>query len=357
MKNCIFDIPHGPYNPRNSEGSFLLAKDGRIRFIYTRYNGADWGDHTAADLAEMISNDGGETWQDNGIILRRGDAENIMSVSLLRLQNGSVRLFYLQKHRVRDTVACIPIMRCSDDEGQSWSSPRRLIGHDGYYVMNNDRAVQMRSGRIILPFSFLVWRSGGRLGPGIVFTLFSDDDGETWNESNTMLTPDFQTEAENGFQEPGMIELEDGKLLLWIRTSRGFQYRSFSEDGGRTWCQPVPDWNFPSPCSPMSMKRDPADGCLYAVWNDTDRRHGVIPITTPRTPLALMRSRDNGTSWDNVGTVLLEKEPDHGYCYTAMLFKESSLLLAYCCGYQGGGASPLQDLRIRKIDLKELWED
>lgn len=354
MNNCTFDIPHGPDNPRNSEGSFLLAKDGRIRFIYTRYNGDGWSDHAAADLAEMISDDGGETWQDSGVILRRGDAENIMSVSLLRLQNGSVRLFYLEKRRVRDTFACVPMMRSSDDEGQTWSSARRLIGHDGYYVMNNDRTIQLRSGRIVLPLSFHAWRSGGRLRPGIVFTLFSDDGGETWNESDTMLTPDYQAEAANGFQEPGVIELEDGKLLLWIRTSRGFQYVSYSGDGGRTWSQPLPDWNFPSPCSPMSLKRDPATGFLYAVWNDTDRRHGVVPLTSPRTPLAIMRSRDDGKSWDKAETVLLEKEPDHGYCYTAMLFKGSTLLLAYCCGRQGEGASQLQDLRIRKFDLSAL---
>ncbi len=351
MNNCTFDIPHGPDNPRNSEGSFLLAKDGRIRFIYTRYSGADWGDHAAADLAEMISDDGGETWQDHGVMIRRGDAENIMSVSLLRLQNGSIRLFYLEKRRVRDTFACIPMMRGSDDEGQTWSPARRLIPHDGYYVMNNDRAVQLRSGRIVLPLSFHAWRSGGRLRPGIVFTLFSDDSGETWNESDTMLTPDCQAESVNGFQEPGVIELEDGKLLLWIRTSRGFQYVSYSGDSGRTWSQPQPNWNFPSPCAPMSLKRDPATGFLYAVWNDTDRRHGVVPLTSPRTPLAMMRSRDDGKSWDKTETVLLEKEPDHGYCYTAMLFNGSSLLLGYCCGRQGEGASQLQDLRIRKFGL------
>lgn len=351
MNNCTFDIPHGPDNPRNSEGSFLLAKDGRIRFIYTRYSGADWGDHAAADLAEMISGDGGETWQDHGVVIRRGEAENIMSVSLLRLQDGSVRLFYLEKRCVRDTFACVPMMCRSDDEGQTWSPARRLIPHDGYYVMNNDRAIQLRSGRIVLPFSLHPWRSGGRLRPGIVFTLFSDDSGETWNESDTMLTPDYQAETANGFQEPGVIELEDGKLLLWIRTSRGFQYVSYSADGGRTWSQPLPNWNFPSPCSPMSLKRDPATGFLYAVWNDTDRRHGVTPLTSPRTPLAMMRSRDNGKTWDKTETVLLEKEPDHGYCYTAMLFNGSSLLLGYCCGRHGEGASQLQDLRIRKFGL------
>ena len=43
--------------------------------------------------------------------------------------------------------------------------------------------------------------------------------------------------------------------------------------------------------------------------------------------------------------------------YGSMLFHGDSLLLAYCCGRQGNGLSQLQDLRIRKITLPELWKD
>ena len=144
-------------------------------------------------------------------------------------------------------------------------------------------------------------------------------------------------------------------LFLWIRTVRGFQFRALSMDDGNTWSAPVPDLNFPSPCSPMSLKRDPSTNFLYAVWNGTDRQlYPVLPTTTDRTPLVLMRSRDNGVTWEKNEAVLVEKEPDHGYCYTAMLFHGGTLLLGYCCGRHGNGASQLQDLRIREIDLTEL---
>ena len=359
MNEKFYDLVHGADNPRNSEGSFLLTKDGKIRFIYTRYTGTSWADHASADLAESVSEDGGATWKDRGVVVARGDAANIMSVSLLRLQDGSVRLFYLEKRAVSGgCMSCIPMMRRSDDEGESWSEAKRLIPHDGYFVMNNDRAIQLRSGRIVLPLALHPWRTGGGLRPSTVFVLFSDDNGETWAESETMLTPDFQTETSYGFQEPGVIELYAGKILLWIRTARGFQFKSVSCDGGNTWSTATADLNFPSPCSPMSMKRDPATGTLYAVWNGTNRiLYPVLPTTTHRTPLVLVRSRDNGATWETDRAVLLEREPDHGYCYTAMLFHGDSLLLAYCCGRQGNGFSQLQDLRIRKITLPELWKD
>jgi len=42
-----------------------------------------------------------------------------MSVSLLRLQNGEIALFYLLKNSEQD---CRPVMRLSRDEGTTWSA-------------------------------------------------------------------------------------------------------------------------------------------------------------------------------------------------------------------------------------------
>ena len=356
----IHDLLHGAENPRNSEGSFLRTADGRIRFIYTRYTGGGrcavgWDDHARADLAEMISEDGGETWRDNGTVVSRGDADNIMSVSLLRLQTGGIRLFYLEKRFTpAGQVDCIPMMRCSDDEGETWSEARRLIPHGGYFVMHNDRAVQLASGRIALPFSSHLHRTGGDSRPGIVFVLFSDDEGETWRESETTLYPNPLAESRHGLQEPVLIELEPGKLRMWSRTALGWQFVSDSADNGDHWSAAVPDLNFPAPLSPLSVKRDPATGFLYAVWNGIDRQlYPVMPNPdgSDRTPLVLMRSCDNGATWERRQAVLLETGPDRGYCYTAMHFEGKSLLLGYCFGQHRPGGSILQDLRLRKVDL------
>jgi len=47
----VLELLSGPGNPRNSEGSFVALKDGRILYVYTHYNGASWHDHASADLA------------------------------------------------------------------------------------------------------------------------------------------------------------------------------------------------------------------------------------------------------------------------------------------------------------------
>jgi len=375
MSDPTFDLVHAPGNPRNSEGAFLRTASGRIRFVYSRYTGNDWHDGATADLAEVCSDDNGATWKDRGVIRSRGSADNIMSVSMLRLASDDVRLFFLEKRPVahgnagvpgrRDgddgRVCCVPFMMRSKDDGETWSEPERVLPFDEYYILNNDRVILLDSGRIVMPLGIHLFRTNGPQRAGLVFTLYSDDLGNSWRESDTMLCPNFQAETSCGFQEPGVIELAPGHLLLWIRTNLGCQFTSHSYDDGVTWTAAVPDLNFPSPASPMSMKRDPETGMLYAVWNGTDRRlHPVLPhpLGNGRTPLVIMRSCDNGKTWERKRPVLLETDPERGYCYTAMEFLGGGeLLLAYCCGRHLNGDSNLQDLRIRRINVNDLWED
>ena len=88
MKDSVFDLAFGDGNPRNSEGAFLRTASGRIRFIYSRFVGDKWFDGAAADLAEFDSDDGGESWQYRGIVIPRGDAENIIDRKSTRLNSS-----------------------------------------------------------------------------------------------------------------------------------------------------------------------------------------------------------------------------------------------------------------------------
>ncbi len=98
--------------PRNSEGDIIELKDGRLCLIYTRFTGGT-SDHATADLAMRTSPDRGKTWSGDKIVIRREGGNNVMSVSLLRLADGRIALFYLRKRSLED---CRPIMRVSSDE-------------------------------------------------------------------------------------------------------------------------------------------------------------------------------------------------------------------------------------------------
>ena len=120
----ILDLPPAPGNPRNSEGAFLDLEDGGILLVYSHFLGASSSDAAKARLAARHSSDAGETWSADAFIATPEEDEvmNVMSVSLLRLQNGDIGLFYLLRRSWHDMrMYC----RRSADEGHTWSAPVR----------------------------------------------------------------------------------------------------------------------------------------------------------------------------------------------------------------------------------------
>ena len=268
--NIVLQLPPETDNPRNSEGAFIELKDGRTLFAYSRFLGHNNADDANAAIAMTISSDKGETWSKSENILLPEDhgAKNIMSVSLLRMQNGDIGLYYLIRYGWHDTRLHL---RRSSDEGNCWGKPICCIPGSGYYVTNNDRVVRLSSGRLIIPTSFhksnvdITSSEHSWDGRGIVYFYISDDDGYTWQQAMSLCALNY-SHSQSGLQEPGIIELKNGSLWAWARTDLGRQYEMFSVDDGNTWTAPAPS-AFTGPCSPLSMKRIPHNGNLVAIWN------------------------------------------------------------------------------------------
>ncbi|HEY1010765.1 MAG: sialidase family protein [Daejeonella sp.] len=335
----VLEINPGPDNPRNSEGGFIGLKDGRILFVYSRFSGSSGSDHAPAQLVGRYSSDGGLTWtrEDQVIVDKEGDM-NVMSVSLLRLQNDKIALVYARKNSMDD---CTPQIRISEDEGKSWGAATSIIqDKKGYFVVNNDRIIQLRSGRILIPTSLHKTSSTVWSNKGVLQCYFSDDQGLTWKYGKAVPTPD-----QIITQEPGLIELKNGIIMMFIRASSGFQYQSFSSDGGETWSLAGPS-KIPSPISPASIKMIPDSGDLLLVWNNNGA-NGPGYFKGKRTPLTVAISRDEGKTWEKIKNI--EEDPDGTFCYTAIHFKGDHVLLGY-----GVGAG-LASSYIRRLSLKWVY--
>jgi hypothetical protein len=337
-------LPPGPGNPRNSEGAFIQLKDGRLLFIYTHFTGGG-ADNASAHLAARFSSDGGLTWTGEDVLVVPNEGkENVMSVSLLRLRSGEIALFYLRKNAWDD---CRPYLRLSTDEAKTWTEPKLCIEPGGYYVLNNDRVVQLKSGRLVMPVSKHTEPGGKFSGHGVISCFLSDDNAKTWRQSKSQLTGE-TPKGRVVLQEPGVVELKDGTLFMFIRANAGCQYRSFSKDGGETWSPAEPS-NIISPLSPASIKRLPKTGDLLLVWNDHSRidaaRRGK------RTPFNTAISRDEGKTWEKAKTI--EDDPGGWYCYTAVEFVGDRVLLGHCAGQQKTGGLNLTQITL--LDLEWLY--
>lgn len=342
----VLELEAHENNPRNSEGAFVTLKDGRIMFVYSRFYGDDWNDDGQADLVARYSSDGGESWSaEDKLIIKNACDTNVMSVSLLRLQSGKIAMLYLKKESFFD---CRPVISFSEDEGESWSEPIYCIDTKSYFVVNNDRLIQLKNGRLFIPVAEHCHHSPENLTPNAsIMFYYSDDEGLTWQKSKDLMPPPGNN-PEAVMQEPGIIELNDGTLWAWVRTEMGCQYVSYSNDCGESWSPAKPSI-FKSPCSPMSVKRDP-EGNLIAVWNDTDPRWNLPESTEEsweRTPLVMAKSYDDGQNWKEFKVI--ESDPTKGYCYIAIHFVDKGTLLSYCCG--GGEKSiVLQDTHLKLIE-------
>lgn len=357
LGKIIKDIAPTEGNPRNSEGDFISLEDGRIMFIYSRFYGTEGRDDSPSDLACIYSYDGGESFGEEKIIIRSVDEEalNIMSVTLRHLDNGDIGLFYIR--RINDGELALKLRR-SSDMGESWSEATHCLPAKGYYVLNNDRVNITSKGRWIIPTAFhrngLTKVKGTRFDTrGTVVFFSSDDDCKTFREMNGKCSMPFNRHFNSGLQEPGFIELNNGVLWAWARTDLGCQYEMFSFDDGESWTSPEPS-RFSSPCSPLSIKRNPFDDSLVAVWNpipEYNGRKNVGYFTGGRTPFVLAVSRDDSKTWSE--PVILDDDEMSGYCYCAMYFTKDALLLGYCAGGEEDKLC-LARTRIRKIPLCAL---
>ncbi|MBR2509656.1 MAG: exo-alpha-sialidase [Lentisphaeria bacterium] len=340
-----------PGNPRNSEGSFVKLADGTLYFAYTCYNGTGSNDHASADIAAVTSKDNGKTWSKPFIVLKNTKM-NLMSVSLLRLQNGRIAMVYSEKSAIpgwKNFVDCRSKIIFSDDETVSWSKPVEIANvPPAYFVVNNDRLIQLKSGRLILPTAHHQYDSG-KMGDGIVKFFISDDSGITWRISKESIYP--PSPMSRGFMEPGVVEMNDGRVMCFIRTAVGCQYKAFSYNRGENWTAAVPAPEFISPEAPMSIKRNPESGKLYAVWNDHNvlRSVRVDSLKWKRTPLVIAESSDDGVTWQNHR--ILEDSPTRGYCYIAMFFNGRQLHLGYCCGGLPDCSHTLQETKLCHINI------
>ncbi len=298
--------PAGEGNARNSEASLVELKDGRLLLAWSCY-GPGGDDHAWAQISGRISEDRGRTWGPEFTLVANDAAMNLMDVSLLRLQSGALGIFYLRKNSTSD---CRLRMRRSADEGLTWSEEVLCIPAPGYYCVNNDRVVQLSNGRLLAPASYTP-----DVATSYHFTsycCYSDDEGRTWREGAGKVDL-----PGSGADEPGVVELREGRVLMVIRSDQGHVYKAYSVDGGVTWSAPEA-MPLRSPSSPATIKRIPSTGDLLIVWNNSPDQ---------RTPMTAAISRDEGETWECFRD--LDTDAAHKAAYASVLFVGDEALITY----------------------------
>lgn len=252
--------------------------------------------------------------------------------------DGNLWLLYTaQKSGNQDTA--IVRYRLSRDNGLSWGPVGTLFDKAGTFV--RQPVVVLDNGEWLVPVFYCRTNPGEKWvgNNDISAVCISADQGKTWSE--------YEVPDSVGCVHMNVEKLPDGGLLALFRSRWADNiYMSQSSDNGRTWTPPVPT-ELPNNNSSIQFTRL-ANGHLAIVYNDisaaqaTERRTSLydeieddeeakgegaapaavepaLPATgksafwgTPRAPMTVAVSEDNGRTWPFKRNL----EVGDGYCMT-----------------------------------------
>ena len=320
--------PWTPENPRNDHQLIFPLADSRLLFVWCEYYAnrpslvlrkpttreGQAGDNMPCRISAKVSSDKGRSWGRRFVLQDNIWKQNVKHPNLIRLPSGEILFSFVgwDSNAQRNVY-----LKRSRNECETWSEIIQ-VSEPGFYCANNDHAVTLSTGRILLPAHGVIG-GGPYLGGKSTlesFVYYSDDGFRTWRRSS-----DAMTAPGRGCHEPSIVELQDGRLLCLLRTTLGRVHKSYSPDQGVHWSVPKAT-DLRAPDSPPLVKRIWQTGHLLALWNNVQSRSNW-----PRTPLTSAISTDEGLSWRNFRDI--DARADHDAAYASVFFQDDEALVAY----------------------------
>jgi len=279
----------------------------------------------------LVSYDNGETWADRPV--PESFPEQVAGItkegcSLVALHDGEwLRFQPIRGHVWRSAGGIDGTWQrlVSSDAPEDASEEERYlalrgISRNGLWVNGGQR--------LILPAHV-----------GGAWVWYSDDGGETFARSEVVQTPNHAIDAQDGgvhrgrrwnhgAAEPTVVELQDGRLWMIIRTSQDQHWQCFSEDFGATWSAPEPSRFWATCTMPTAVRLE--DGRLLMSWSNTtplpetlrsnpeyrasrgERAPGGEDVFTNRDTHHLALSDDDGATWYGFREVVLDEHRNDG---------------------------------------------
>ena len=275
--------------------ALVTAADGSLVAL------ADKRGNSLSDLPNIISvvakrsTDGGRTWSD-AVTIAQGDETSGKTYgdpavvldrntgNLVAVFSGDTGFFVSTK-----TNRAGFYVSTSSDNGVTWTEPRAIT--DQIYQSSWYGAFAASGSMLQTADGTIMFVANTRLSSAqwvtdvYEFVCASSDGGQTWS----VLNADSRIPADGQGNESKLVELEDGTLLMSIRSS-GTRRFSKSTDGGRTWT-----------AATTSSMPDPSCNGDIILYPSTDGQsrllHSIPANSTTRKDVTVYMSYDNGATW------------------------------------------------------------
>jgi hypothetical protein len=287
-----------------------------------------------AKIYVSLSPDGGKTWNAPKTVLTPEAGKSMADPNMLVAGN---RIFvYSSKINAPNKIEKTwTIGTESLDNGTTWSEPFEVPTQHQYVVGKQHNGIVLRDGSFLMAIAWDKWpemgmaaRSEGEMD--LTAGVLASRDGRKWTQHGALhatydkLTPG----GTNGLCEPSLVELENGEILMILRSGGTHHYQSRSSDGGMTWSTPVPSslTGHNTPTALLRLQQNPKE--IVAVWNNS-------PLT--RTPLSTAISGDGGRTW-SVPRILASTTDGQQVSYPGLTqAADGTIVAVWQQGLAGGG--------------------
>jgi sialidase-1 len=213
---------------------------------------------------------------------------------------------------------CLEYCRCfsmrSDDDGVTWTKPVEITPTFDAFRPEYDwkvlatgpgHGIQLKNGRLVVP----VWLSTGTGGhahrPSVTSTIFSDDNGLTWQRGDIAVPNTAEWINPN---ETVVVQLADGRVMLNVRSESKAHRRivTVSANGATGWSKPRFDDALLEPICMASIVR-------LSEKPDSDKNR--IVFANPHNLARADGKEEPGKSRDRVN-VSIKLSEDEGQTWT-----------------------------------------
>lgn len=207
------------------------------------------------------------------------------------------------------------VLRYSDDNGATWSSPRLISPEHRLRHMPIASVFRRQDGSILFACDAVSGGSGGTV------VWISEDNGETWYEPGAgQPIPEFAAGKSGGWIagiHGAVVELSDGRLMGFGRGDDIDEHmpKSVSDDGGKTWhysASPFPPVSGGQRCVLLRLQEGPI---FLASFTGSRKTPETMPIVDESgnerhvTGLFGALSYDDGETWTNI-RLITDDGPD-----------------------------------------------
>jgi len=298
--------------PKFSAADIIAVDSGKLMAVFS--NDFVVGDRKSVYCA--YSYDGGMTWTEPKKLTPKNAGYELLNFNVLKVNKRIVVIVQRKQHGVGAGEGAIPVFSYSDDNGQTWSKLKLMLSckEKEFVIINARNFTTTRTRRLIIPVAHGVLQN-------TVGVVYSDNNGLSWREGPSVFGGDDPHASK--FAEPSIAQLNDGRLIMLIRTALGYIYRSYSSDDGITWSKPVAT-TLQSPWTAHALKVTP-EGDLLVVYS----RGYSTSLGWPRNNLTFAFSSDNGETWKDSRVIIDHTDPQYFVMQPSILLLGDKILISY----------------------------